>query len=182
MKRTCGARWLGVIGLSQDKVKVVPYDPAWRDLYEAEAERLCKALGDRVLAVEHTGSTSVRGMDAKPIIDLMLAVESLESAEELRPALAELGYEPRDDDVPGRLFFARGPRDRRTHHLSLAELDGEFWRVQLLFRDRLRAHPHTARAYRRLKRRLAAKYAGDRPSYTAAKGEFVLKTLRQASP
>ena len=170
-----------MIGLSQDKVKVVPYEPAWRDLYEAEAERIHAALGDKVLAVEHAGSTSVEGLDAKPIIDLMVAVASPASAAELRPALAGLGYEFRpEDEVPGRLFFVRGPRDNRTHHLSLTELDGEFWRVQVLFRDHLRSHPDAADAYRRLKRKLAAKYPDDRPAYTAAKGEFILKTLEQA--
>ena len=172
-----------MIGLSQDKVKVVPYDPAWRVFYQAEAERVCEALRGKVVAVEHAGSTSVEGLDAKPIIDLMVAIESLASAEEFQPALAELGYEFRpEDDVPGRLFFARGPRDNRTHHLSLTELDGEFWRVQLLFRDHLRTHPETVEAYRRLKRELAAEYPDARPAYTAAKGEFILRILEQASP
>ena len=168
-----------MIGLSQDKVLVVPYDGRWRDAFQAEADRLREVFGEAL--VEHAGSTAVPGLDAKPIIDLMVAVESLETAEGFCPALAELGYEYRpEDDVPGRLFFARGPREWRTHHLSLAERDGEFWRVQLVFRDWLRAHPETAEAYRALKRELAEQFPDDRPSYTAAKSEFVLKILAQA--
>ncbi len=171
-----------MIGLSQDKVKVVAYQPGWRDLYEAEAQRLMAALGEAALAIEHTGSTAVEGLDAKPIIDLMIAVESLEAGEGLQPVLEELGYEFRpDDEVPGRLFHAKGPTENRTHHLSLAELDGRFWRVQLIFRDYLRTHPDAAEAYRLLKCELAGKYPDDRPSYTAAKGEFVLAALGLAS-
>ena len=167
-----------MIGLSQDKVKVVAYEPAWVEAFEAEAKRLRSVLGEVV--IEHTGSTGVAGLDAKPIIDLMAAVESLADAETFVEALAELGYEYRPSDpVPGRLFFARGPHEFRTHHLSLAERDGEFWRVQVRFRDWLRTHPETCEAYSRLKRELADKYPDDRPSYTAAKSEFVLATLEQ---
>jgi len=168
-----------VIGLSQDKVLVTAYDPAWHEAFLAEAHRLREVFGNAL--IEHTGSTSVPGLDAKPIIDLMVAVESLDAAEELCPALAELGYEFRpEDDVPGRLFFARGPHECRTHHLSLTELDGEFWRVQIVFRDWLRMHPETAYAYRALKRHLARRFPDDRPSYTAAKSEFVLRILAEA--
>ena len=163
-----------MLGLDRTRVVVVPYDPAWPALFADEAARLRAALGGRILSVEHVGSTSVPGMDAKPILDLMIGVESLAVAGSLLPALRELGYEHKPDpEIPERLYLVRGPAERRTHHLSLAEPASAFWRRQLRFRDRLRADPALAAEYARLKHSLAARHPGDRLAYAAGKQPFI---------
>lgn len=169
------------LGLARGTVRLVPYDPAWRDLFLAEAARLRAALGDRLLAVDHVGSTSIPGMDAKPVLDMMGAVASLAEAERLAPLVEALGYELRPDpEIPERRFFVRGRTTRRTHHFSLVEPTSAYWRDTLLFRDWLRAHPEAAEEYRALKHDLAVRYARDRQAYTSGKGAFVQAVLERA--
>jgi GrpB-like predicted nucleotidyltransferase (UPF0157 family) len=91
------------------------------------------------------------------------------------------GYERRpDEDVPGRLFFARGPPENRTVYLSLAEPGSAVYRETVAFRDHLREHPDVAAAYAALKRRLAAAHPDDRAAYTAGKGAFVERVTEEA--
>jgi GrpB-like predicted nucleotidyltransferase (UPF0157 family) len=170
-----------MIGLPRGTVQVVPYQAAWPRLFEDEAAHLRAALSEPALLIEHVGSTAIEGMVAKPIIDLMVAVASLEQAATLVPMMERLGYEYRGDGgAPERLFFAKGPPSRRTHHLSLAELTSAFWRETLLFRDYLRSHPAAAEAYRQLKHGLAAQHPSDRGAYTAGKEAFVKDILAAA--
>lgn len=160
---------------------LVPHRYEWREIFEEEAARLRSVLGEKVLRVEHVGSTAVDGMEAKPLIDMVVAVGSLDEARGLVPVLKGLGYEYRGDGgVEGRIFFARGPRTRRTHHLSLTEPTSDHWQKSLLFRDYLRAHPRAAEEYRELKRELARKYPEDRESYTAGKDRFIEHAIESA--
>jgi GrpB-like predicted nucleotidyltransferase (UPF0157 family) len=170
-----------MVGLRRGSVRLAPYRAEWKELFEKEAARLRSVLGDKVVSVEHVGSTAVEGMEAKPLIDMMAAVGSLEEARGLVPLLEGLGYEHRGDGgVEGRIFFAKGPRSRRTHHLSLTGPTSEHWQRSLLFRDHLRAHPEVAEEYGELKRELARKYPEDRESYTAGKDRFVERVIESA--
>lgn len=163
-----------MLGLDRTHVIVVPYDPAWPRLFEEEGARLRAGLDDRILAIEHVGSTSVPGLDAKPILDLMAGVESLGEGERLLPELRDLGYEHKPDpEIPGRIYLVRGPAERRTHHLSLAVPRSAFWRRQLRFRDLLRADAALADEYARLKHALAERHRGDRLAYSVAKQPFI---------
>ncbi len=166
------------IGLRPRQVRLVPYDPAWPAAYEREAQRLRRALGDRVLATAHIGSTAVPGMSAKPLLDLMAAIPTLDTVAELEPLLTALGYvfHPRDS-IPDRHFFIAGDSELRRVNLSLVEPDSAFWRDHLAFRDALRTQPETAANYARLKRELATIFPDDRLAYTDAKGEFVRRVL-----
>ena len=167
-----------MLGLDRTRVAVVPYDPAWPVLFEEEAARLHAVLGDRILLIEHVGSTSVPGLDAKPILNLIAAVASLEEAEGLAPLLRGAGHEQKPDtDNPDRLYFVRGPAELRTHHLSLAEPGSAFWRQQVRFRDLLRADPTLAAEYARLKHALAERHPGDRLAYAAGKQPFIEAAL-----
>ncbi len=169
------------IGLARGTVQVVPYQPGWRDLFEQEALLLHSLMGQEALEIEHIGSTSLEGMPAKPIIDLMVAIGSLPKAQRWIPRLEALTYEFRPDTgVPDRLFFAKGPKCRRTYHLSLAEPTSNFYRSKLLFRDFLRQHRDAFVEYQLLKQQLAQKHAQDRPSYTNGKEAFVERILQQA--
>jgi GrpB-like predicted nucleotidyltransferase (UPF0157 family) len=163
-----------VLGLDRAAVRVVPHRPEWAELFAQEAARLRAALGDAVLAVEHTGSTSVPGLAAKPILDLAASVPSLPEARALFPALRALGYTHREDpEIPERLYFVKGPPERRTHHLSLAEPTSRFWREHLRFRDLLRADPALAAKYAQLKLDLARRHPAGRPAYQPGKQSFI---------
>lgn len=170
-----------MIGLDRGCVRIVAYQPTWRFLFEEEAARLRAALGERLLQVEHIGSTAIEGMSAKPVIDVMGAIRRLAEVEALVPLVETLGYDyKRDDPRPNRAFFAKGPPSRRTHHLHLTELATVYWEESILFRDYLRTHPDAAEAYGRLKRRLAGEYPEDRESYAAGKTDFVKRIVALA--
>jgi GrpB-like predicted nucleotidyltransferase (UPF0157 family) len=164
-----------------EEVAVVPYDPRWPAMFERERDHLLSCLpGDLVGRIEHFGSTAVPGLSAKPIVDILVEVISLdETRRRIVPILEAQGYEyfwrpTWGDDVPPfyAWFIKRDESGRRTHHIHMVEPDFEHW-DRLLFRDYLIAHPDTAREYDGLKLRLAATHHGDRVAYTEAKTEFV---------
>ena len=170
-----------MIGLKRGTVRLVPYRAEWKRLFEEEAEALREVLGDLAPRTEHVGSTAIEGMTAKPLIDILIAVESLERARNYAPVLEKLGYDFRGDGgVKSRLFFAKGPESRRTHYLSLTEKGSVHWERSIVFRDHLQTHPEAAEDYRKLKQALAEKYPEDREAYTKAKDEFVELMLKQA--
>lgn len=172
---------VSALGLDRGVVRVVPHRAQWAGLFAEEAARLRSAVGDRLLAIEHTGSTSVPGLAAKPILDLAAGVANLAAAKALFPALAALGYTHKEDpDIPERLYLVKGPPERRTHHLSLAEPGSRFWREHLRFRDLLRADAALAAEYARLKLDLARSHPADRPAYQAGKQAFIDAALAWA--
>jgi GrpB-like predicted nucleotidyltransferase (UPF0157 family) len=166
---------------SSPPVRLAPYDPAWPALFQAEREQLEVAL-DRWIhgGIEHVGSTSVPGLAAKPIIDIMVGVRDLEEGRGVFPALAELGYlySPYNGDIMH--WFCKPSVGVRTHHLYLMEKDHSEWRAHILFRDYLREHRETAQAYERLKHLLAKRFHNDREAYTQAKGHFIRQVVAAA--
>ena len=169
------------LGLRSGEVVVVPHDSRWADLFELAAAEISRTLRTSVLAVHHVGSTSVPGLCAKPVLDLLVSVPDLERALELVPALESLGYEYRpEEDIPDRHYFRRGHGATRTHHLSLAEPDSRHHRVTLAFRDALRADPAVRAAYAELKIALARRHPRDRAAYLEGKAGFINQVLAAA--
>ncbi|MDJ0946386.1 MAG: GrpB family protein [Kiloniellales bacterium] len=169
------------LGLAQGAVELRRYDRRWPGLFARESARLRRELRSGIVAIEHIGSTAIPGMPAKPLLDMMAAVSGLADLAGLERTLRRLGYQPLGPmGVPGRLLYTRGPRSGRTHHLSFTALDGLYWRDQLLFRDFLRAHPHTACQYKALKRDLHWRHKHARHLYTAGKTAFVAQVIRLA--
>jgi GrpB-like predicted nucleotidyltransferase (UPF0157 family) len=167
------------LGLNRSEVVVVPYDARWPSLFEEARAELKSVLGPRVLGIHHVGSTSVVGLCAKPILDLLVSVPDLDDARELVPELASLGYGFRpQEEIPDRHYFRRPPGgDLRTHHLSLAEPDSRHHKVTIAFRDALRRDPKLASSYADLKLRLAERFPHDRPAYIEGKSDFVHEVL-----
>lgn len=161
------------VGLKRGTVKLAPYDPIWKKLFEIEKESLLNSIGDYVLGIEHIGSTSIPGLKAKPIIDMIVAVKDLSIYVKLIDSLTKLGYEYMPGRVfDDRVFFPKGPRGNRTHHLSLVVENSEGWTGPIAFRDYLRNNPHERQEYQLLKERLAEQFPNDRTSYTKAKASF----------
>lgn len=164
-------------------VTVVPYDPAWPDRFAALAARVAAACARPpavAVRVEHVGSTAVPGLAAKPVIDLDVVGAPGDLAR-ATARLAALGYAPKGDQgIPGRAAF-RPPAGEPPHHLYLCTPDTPAYRDHVRFRDHLRAHPRVAAEYGALKQALAARHAGDRDAYQAAKGAFVAAVTAAAA-
>ncbi len=164
-------------------IEILPYDPGWPLQYEEARREILSAIGEFVLRIEHIGSTAVPGLAAKPVIDILAGVHSLQHAPAFLPPLSSLGYTyvPEHEDIfPERRYLHRIAGGAHTHHLHIVEAQSEFFRVQLLFRDYLRSHPEEAQRYAELKYHLARQYRLDREAYTEAKTAFIKNILQKA--
>ena len=172
-----------MLGQHKADITIAPYQSGWQELYERETGLLRGVLGDHALRIEHIGSTSIPGMPAKPVIDIMVAVASLTEATKLIPLLKALGYQYRTPDtVPERMFFAKEcAPEVRTHHLNLVQQASGFWRNQIAFRDYLRTHSQTAIEYADLKKHLAETYAQTHRLDRDGKTAFVASVLELAA-
>jgi GrpB-like predicted nucleotidyltransferase (UPF0157 family) len=168
------------LGLESGTVRLVAYDPAWEEMFAAEAARLRAAIGpDLPFVLEHTGSTAIPGLVAKPILDLLGGYPPGVRVQPYIAAIVRAGYVHRGEQgIPGREFFRRG--EPRAYHLHLAVHQGTFWREQQAFRDALRANPGLRDAYAALKLDLARQFPRDRESYTEGKGVFVQRVVAEA--
>lgn len=158
------------------EVVLEEYDPGWTGLAAEWIARIREAGGDAVVEVHHIGSTSVRGMLAKPIIDLMPGLRSFEAGTAINEEMTALGFEARGEfGIPRRHYFHR--EDVHVHAYAVGE--GQ-WQDQLDFRNYLRQH-ETARAdYAALKRELQLKYRFDPQEFSNQKSAFVAKVLAAA--
>ena len=165
-------------------IVVRDYDPAWSAMFEQERTVLHSALGSRVIAIEHVGSTAVPGLAAKPIIDLMVGVRGLTEARSccVEP-LQALGYTylPEYESwLPGELFFRKGIPGPWTHHVHMMEPSNPHWEELVVFRDYLRSHPEVAGAYGHLKKALALAFGEDIAGFRNAKHPFVQQVMAKA--
>lgn len=167
------------LGLEHRQVRLAPYSPYWPAIFQKEKMRLAEVLAPLPFVAEHIGSTAVKGMCAKPIVDAAVGIPPGQNWEAYRRRLERLGYTHHGEKgVPGRQFFSAG--EPCLFHIHLVELDSELWKNHLLFRDYLRAQPSVARQYEQLKIRLAEQFRHDRDSYTCAKADFINTTLANA--
>jgi GrpB-like predicted nucleotidyltransferase (UPF0157 family) len=168
------------LGLARGRVWLAEPTSRWAVLYADEAARLAHALAAYEPTIEHCGSTSVPGLLAKPILDVLVGVPTSIDVPGLAAALAPLGYEHAPwAGVPGHEVFGRG--QPRTHLLHVVPAGGAAWERMVRFRDALRADAGLAAEYAALKRGLAARYPTDRAAYTDAKGQFVARVLARFS-
>lgn len=160
-------------------IQVVPYDPAWRLTFIDRRDRLESVLGATALSIHHVGSTSVPGLAAKPIIDVMVCVPELQEEDAYVPGIESLGLAFRSRDRLHRYFR---PAQGRPHdvHVHVCERGGRFARDHLLFRDYLRNHRPACEAYAAAKHEAARVWADDRWAYTEAKTEVILDLLTEA--
>ncbi len=164
---------------------IIDHDECWFEAFDAAAAELNDALGAWVVEVEHIGSTAVAGLAAKPIIDILVGVTSLEDSARIVAAVEGLGYEyvPEFElHLPNRRYFRRTSSvGVRTHHLHVVERnDHDWWNRHIRFRDWLRAHSDDRDRYAALKRSLAAEHRYDRHGYTEAKRAYIAEIVERA--
>ena len=162
-------------------ITVVEYDPLWGKKYEEESSLVKDNLADNCIAIYHIGSTSVPGLAAKPIIDIMVAVRSLEKVDCVADAFSKIGYEYLGEfGISGRRYLRKGG-DERTHQLHIFQMDD--WSNigrHLAFRNYMRTHEKERTEYAKLKIELAQKFPYDIDGYCDGKEDFVRKVEKCA--
>lgn len=154
-------------------VTVVPYNPDWPQAFAREADLVRPILSDTLVHIHHIGSTSVPGLMAKPIIDMMLEVSDLALLVGHNLQMETLGYEVMGEcGIPGRRYFRKGG-DHRTHQIHAFQSGDTNLVRHLAFRDYLRAHPAVADAYGALKYEIAQRADNDIETYWQAKDPFI---------
>lgn len=165
------------------EILLVAHDPAWSLRFVGERARLLAAFPGYFIDIEHIGSTAVVGLSAKPIVDLLAGVASMEVAVSLNEPLCRCGYTTSPElnaSLTDRQWFMRWNQGRRTHHLHVLVHGGENWFRHLRFRDALRANLVLAGRYAELKETLARQHRHDREAYTQAKTAFIRAAIGEA--
>ena len=150
-------------------IEIVDYDIRWPLLFSIEKQNIERIINTWICGtIEHVGSTSIVGLAAKPVIDIMVGVKSLSHAQSTIQVLADSGYcyYPYKSDVMH--WFCKPSPDVRTHHLHLVPYLSPLSQERILFRDYLRAHQPVANDYANLKRQLAQQNPKDRDLYQSA--------------
>jgi GrpB-like predicted nucleotidyltransferase (UPF0157 family) len=170
-----------IIGeIEPQTIVVADYDPAWPERFRREEARIRAALGGAALAVEHIGSTSVDGLAAKPIIDVLLVVEDSGDESSYLPALEEAGYvlRVREPDFDEHRMFRTPEKDVHVHVFSPGSQEIERY---LLLRDRLREDEGDRELYARTKRELAGREWPSMQHYSEAKSEVIEGIIARAA-
>ncbi len=166
-----------------DRIVIVDPSPQWARSFESARSIVEPLLTEHLVRlVEHIGSTSVPGLPAKPIIDMLAVVGSYEAVGSSLPALADVGWvaAPELRDAEQRKWSWCSPSvAHRTHHLHVVEESSEDWPTWLAFRDHLRTDAEDREAYAAIKRRLSAADDEDRVAYRAGKAPFIASVLNR---
>ena len=162
-------------------VVVKPYDEAWAQAFEDIRRELEAALGELAIGIEHVGSTSVKGLSAKPIIDIDVVIDNYNVFGEVVAALESIGYfHEGDKGIPEREAFGyEGKEHLMKHHLYVCPQNSAELRRHRAFRDFLRSSPEAVKEYSRIKEEGAALYPYDIDAYIAHKSPFIEGIYRQ---
>lgn len=170
------------IGMKRGTVYLEPHQEDWERAAEETIRTLKAILGSVAADIQHIGSTSIRTISAKPIIDIAVAVNDYElilnKCDELRKADIIFRF----DERPEQLLFVMGDfaKDTRSHHIHVVIYGSDEWNNYINFRDYLNTHIASAKEYEAVKLRLAEQYPDDRIAYTGGKQEVIDKLLAEA--
>jgi GrpB-like predicted nucleotidyltransferase (UPF0157 family) len=169
------------------KIEVINYDPSWIADFETESAMLARIFGQRLVEIQHIGSTSVPNLLAKPIIDILIVLDHTDDIDSFNSFMETLGYRVRGEcldatipGTPGRFYFTKETNGVRSHHVHIYAKGHSDILDKLAFRDYLRAHESVALAYADLKRSLAVDHRFDNIGYMRGKDAFVKSVLVDA--
>ena len=161
-------------GVERYKVRLLPHNPEWEDEFLEVKEEIKKCWGNNVLDIQHVGSTAIKSIYAKPILDIAVRLKSIGQMN--IKALTDLGYDycgAQNENRTWHLFVLRGENQISLRHIHCyAEREPDF-DLMVGFRDYLNTHLGTALQYQDLKIRLAEQFTNDRVAYTDAKEQFI---------
>ena len=176
------------LGLTRGTVALFPHEAAWEEEAARTIALLKEILGAAAMEIQHVGSTAIRSIKAKPIIDIAVAANDFEEVLALKDALREKGFFYRPGSMEGQLLFAcgsyyDGTGDKQTHFIHVVQKDGTEWRDYLNFRDYMNAFPVAAKRYEALKEQLVAEHPVDpgRAHYLSGKHAWIQSILRRAA-
>jgi GrpB-like predicted nucleotidyltransferase (UPF0157 family)/GNAT superfamily N-acetyltransferase len=169
----------------KDRIILVPFDPNWGILAKDEIDKIkLHVKSNIIIDIQHFGSTAIKGISAKPIIDILIGVKNIKDGKLLIKSLEDLEYQYWEDNPDKtKMFFVKGmpPKNlARTHHVHVVEHGDDRWVMRTLFSDYLNANPSYAYQYQQLKLELAEFYTYDREAYTILKSDFIKKILQKA--
>jgi GrpB-like predicted nucleotidyltransferase (UPF0157 family) len=173
-----------MLGLKKGEVRLSAHSDNWKNLFDEEKILLQSIIGNYTKDIQHFGSTAIEGIEAKPLIDILVGVTSMKDIEKFDTnELMENGYHHLSRvQIEGKVVFAKFSDLKnliKTHVLHVVEYNGRWWKEHIFFRNYLNDNPETAIEYEQLKRSLASKYPEDESSYTDEKKKFVDKILSQ---
>ena len=168
------------MGLKVGTVRLEDYNPEWKNSFELEKNVLSNIFKDIALSIEHVGSTSIEGLSAKPIIDMLVIIKTFSDFETVRYYFEKEPYSIKLDSPEDEILIRKGDETNRTHFIHVVELGSDRQINTLLFRDYLRENKDAVLEYENLKKELAIKYADDRKMYTASKNDFIQGILKKA--
>jgi GrpB-like predicted nucleotidyltransferase (UPF0157 family) len=178
------------LGLKKGFVKVEKYNPEWQKEFSKEKKNLKKVFGSIALSIEHVGSTSIRGLSAKPIIDIAIGVNSLKDIVKIKKKILKFShYSIKENNADGEILMRRGVPIKQgedkpsfvTHFIHIMEIGGRKYKETLVYRDYLRENKKALKEYNNLKQKLAIKYKNERKSYTKAKDKFIKNILTKCN-
>lgn len=160
---------------------LIPHNPHWHEEFKKESQVIAQALGDELVAIHHIGSTAIRGIKAKPVIDILPEVRNIEKIDSFNGEMVKLGYTPRGENgIPLRRYFIKDMNGVRAYQIHIFQAGNPEIARHLNFRDYMRAHPDEAKAYEALKENLAAQF-DNTLDYANAKSDFVRERDHRAS-
>lgn len=170
------------LGLKRGTVKLLPHQEQWCITASDTIATLQSLLGDICIDIQHIGSTAIHSIYSKPIIDIAVGVNELDSIKPYINLLDQNDIIFRNEDVQGQLLFVIGDlkNDIVTHHIHVVIWNSNAWHNYINFRDYLNTFSEQAKEYERLKMKLASEFASDRENYTIAKKELIDSILKQA--
>lgn len=167
-----------MLGLPKGKVFLVPWTIEWETEFLLEKKRIQDVINDYIVDIHHIGSTAVRNLSAKPIIDIAIELQDFKDGEKCVNALKELGYSYKGTNIlPDRHYFNKG--EPRTHQIHMYQSGSKYLLEQLSFRDYLRENETARNQYEKLKQKLSAHSQGNKHRYSEDKTDFVNSILNK---
>jgi len=164
----------GQFGTINNTIEIVPYTIKWVDAFEYESKRIRNACHNTPVKIEHIGSTSIPGLSAKPVLDIMIGFFAKADGENLIEPMQELKYEYHGEyGITGRYFFVLKHQNRSVVHVHCFVVYSEDWNRHMFFKNYLLNNSEQMKNYEALKVQLAQEYKTDRKSYSNGKSEFI---------
>ncbi|TYR74106.1 GrpB family protein [Rossellomorea vietnamensis] len=175
-----------MLGVKKGQVILTDHSNNWKRLFQKEKQLLINIIGESIEDIEHFGSTSIEGIKAKPVLDILVGVNRMEDFNKFDRSLmkAEGYYHLPGVKLQGKQVFAKFSDLEtltKTHILHVVEFKGKWWNEHLTFRHYLNSHPLAAKEYEELKNKLASQYPADESAYTEGKYQFVQDIVKRAN-
>ena len=171
------------IGMKRGIVYLENHDPEWEGIAHSTIDTLHNILGKDADDIQHVGSTAIRSIKAKPIIDIAVGVADYDAVLRKNTELEHHHLIFRFDERPVQLLYVMGDfiKDTRTHHIHVVTMHSAEWVKYINFRDYLNADEHAAREYEKCKIELAQRFSNDRSAYVNGKANIISKLLQEAA-